>query len=323
MLGDDHARLGEVVPTISFVIVTWNAKEFVTECLQSIRANCTRPAEIIVVDNASQDGTPERVRENFPECRLVQTGANLGFAKGNNAGIDLASGKYLFLVNSDVKILPGCVEGLMALMESGPKIGLAGPQMLGTDGCVSRSTMRFPTLWNSFCRALALDSIFRHSRIFAGFLMGDFDHRRTQDVEVLNGWFWVVRRQALEQVGKLDERFFMYGEDIDWSYRFHNAGWRNVFCATAAAVHYGGASSAIAPARFYVEKQRASVQYWEKHHGGLATFAYLSTAFLHESIRAVGYALSYLSRNSSRKTASAKIKRSLLCMASLAKPKTV
>jgi GT2 family glycosyltransferase len=150
MLGDDHARLGEVVPTISFVIVTWNAKEFVTECLQSIRANCTRPAEIIVVDNASQDGTPERVRENFPECRLVQTGANLGFAKGNNAGIDLASGKYLFLVNSDVKILPGCVEGLMALMESGPKIGLAGPQMLGTDGCVSRSTMRFPTLWNSF-----------------------------------------------------------------------------------------------------------------------------------------------------------------------------
>src|SRR5258708_26062558 len=134
--------------------------------------NCQIPAEIIVVDNASSDGPPELVRSVFPECRLVETGANLGFAKGNNIGIALATGEYLFLANSDVKILPGCVENLVELMEANPDMGLAGPQMLGADGSIRRSTMRFPTLWNSCCRAMALDSVFPHSGVFAAYLMG-------------------------------------------------------------------------------------------------------------------------------------------------------
>ncbi len=308
---------------VSLIIVSWNAKRFVTECLQSIRENCQVTAEIIVVDNASSDGTPEVVRSDFPECRLLETGANLGFAKGNNAGIAQATGKYLFLVNSDVKILPGCVEKLIELMEVNPNVGLAGPQMLGADGVIRRSTMRFPTLWNSFCRALALDSMFPHSSLFAGFLMGDFDHQHTRDVEILNGWFWVVRREALQQVGGLDESFFMYGEDMDWSYRFRKAGWRSVFCAESAAVHYGGASSAAAPARFYVEKQRANVQYWKKHHGRPAAFAYLCMVLLQELLRTTGYVFAYLFRKVTREKAAAKIRRSLLCLACLAKLKTV
>jgi GT2 family glycosyltransferase len=308
---------------VSVVIVTWNAKSYVAECLQSMRENCQIPAEIIVVDNASSDGTPELVRSVFPECRLVETGANLGFAKGNNIGIALATGKYLFLVNSDVKILPGCVENLVELMEANPDMGLAGPQMLGADGSIRRSTMRFPTLWNSSCRAMALDSVFPHSGVFAGYLMGDFNHQRTRDVEILNGWFWVVRRKALDQVGGLDEDFFMYGEDMDWSYRFRKAGWRNAFCAESTAVHYGGASSALAPARFYVEKQRANVQYWKKHHGRFAAFAYLCLVLLQELLRTAGYALAYLSKKSIRERAAAKIRCSLLCVACLAKLRTV
>jgi hypothetical protein len=275
------------------------------------------------VDNASQDGTPEVVRAEHPECALVETGANLGFAKGNNVGIALAKGKLLFLVNSDVKILPGCVEAMVKLMKDNPDIGLAGPQMLGADGTVRRATMRFPTLWNSLCRALALDSIFPRSRIFAGYLMGDFDHRHTRDVEVLNGWFWVVRREGLQRVGGLDEQFFMYGEDMDWSYRFREDGWRNVFCAEGAAIHYGGASSAVAPARFYLEKYRANLQYWKKHHGRVATLAYLVTLLLQEFIRAVGYTIAYVVRGSARQSAAAKVRRSLMCMANLIKPKTV
>ena len=314
---------GEVNCTVSFVIVTFNAKEYVSECLQSLRENCQIPSEIMVVDNASHDGTPERVRTQFPECRLVETGANLGFAKGNNVGIALATGKYLFLVNSDVKILPGCVESLLELMDANPDVALAGPQMRGADGSVRRSTMRFPTLWNSLCRALALDSVFPRSRVFAGYLMGDFDHRRSRDVEILNGWFWVVRRKALEQVGELDDRFFMYGEDMDWCYRFRKAGWRNFFCAESAAVHYGGASSALAPVRFYVEKQRANLQYWKKHHGRFAASAYLCTVLLQESLRAAGYTVAYLSKKSIREKAAAKIRRSLLCVACLAKLRTV
>ena len=146
--------------------------------------------------------------------------------------------------------------------------------MLGTNGCVGDSTMRFPTVWNGFCRALVLDSVSRHSRIFAGFLTGDFDHRDTRYIEVLNGWFWTVRRQALEHVGGLDGRFFMYGEDMDWSYRFHDAGWRNEFCAETVAVHYEGAR--IAPARFYAESSAQIFQFWQIHQRLLVTFAYLS-----------------------------------------------
>jgi GT2 family glycosyltransferase len=318
-----RAASSEVNLTVSFVIVTWNAKECVTECLQSILENCRVPAEIIVVDNASHDGTPEWVREHFPECHLVETGANLGFAYGINVGITLARGRYLFLVNSDVKILPRCVENLLELMEANPDVALAGPQMRGPDGSIGRSTMRFPTLWSSMCRALALDSVFPRTQTFAGHLMGDFDHRRSRDVEVLNGWFWVVRRQALEQVGALDEQFFMYGEDMDWCYRFRKAGWRNIFCAESAAVHYGGASSALSPARFYVEKQRANLQYWKKHHGRFAAFAYLCTALFYEALRAAGYTVAYLSRSSIRDKAAARIRRSLLCMACLAKLRTV
>jgi hypothetical protein len=310
-------------PDVSFVVVTWNAKEYVSECLQSIRESYQAPAEIIVVDNASHDGTPERVRGNFPECCLVENGANLGFAKGNNVGIELAKGKYLFLVNSDVKILPGCVENLLKFMDSNSDVALAGPQMLGADGSIRRSTMRFPTLWNSLCRALALDSIFPRSSVFAGYLMGDFDHRKSRYVEILNGWFWVVRREALQHVGVLDERFFMYGEDMDWCYRFRKARWLNAFCAESAAVHYGGASSALAPARFYVEKQRANLQYWKKHHGRFAAFAYLCTVLLHELLRTVGYTIAYLSRKSLREKAAAKVRRSLLCVACLAKLRTV
>jgi GT2 family glycosyltransferase len=308
---------------VSVVIVAWNAKKYLAECLQSLRENCQVPAEIIVVDNASSDGSPELVRTDYPECRLVETDANLGFAKGNNIGIALATGKYLFLVNSDVKFLPGCVENLLELMEANPDVALAGPQMQGADGSIRRSTMRFPTLWNSFCRAMALDSVFPRSGVFAGYLMGDFNHQQTREVEILNGWFWVVRREALDQVGGLDEDFFMYGEDMDWSYRFRKAGWRNVFCAESTAVHYGGASSAVAPARFYVEKQRANVQYWKKHHGRFAAFVYLWTVLLQELLRTVGYTVAYLSRASIREKAAAKIRRSLLCVACLTKLRTV
>jgi GT2 family glycosyltransferase len=127
----------------------------------------------------------------------------------------------------------------------------------------------------------------------------------------------------VDQVGGLDEDFFMYGEDMDWSYRFRKAGWRNMFCAESAAVHYGGASSALAPARFYVEKQRANVQYWKKHHGRLAAFAYLCVVLLQELLRTVGYALAYLSRKSLRERAAGKIRCSLLCLACLAKLRTV
>lgn len=298
-------------PTISVIVVTWNAKRYVEECLASLRQNADKETEIIVVDNASSDGTPELIRDQFPEVRLIANRENYGFARGNNIGIATSHGRYLFLVNSDVNVPAGCFQKIVAYMDTHPEVGLLGPQMLGPHQEIRRSTMRAPTLSNLFCRALALDTIFRGKRWAGGFLMGDFAHDTTREVEVLNGWFWVVRRRAADQVGWLDERFFMYGEDLDWCYRFRQAGWKLVFFADAAAVHYGGASSAAAPLRFYLEMQRADLQYWKKHYGWGSCLVYRAITVLHELMRMAGYAVIHLLKPPARPESAHKIRRSI------------
>jgi GT2 family glycosyltransferase len=191
---------------------------------------------------------------------------------------------------------------------------MVGPKMLSPDGGVWRSTMRFPTVWNHFCRALGLDIAFKKSRLFGGLLMSDFDHCSTTRVEVLNGWFVLVRRSAMERVGVLDPQFFMYGEDVDWCYRFHQAGEGVVFFAEAGAIHYGGASSSHAPLRFYLELYRATWQYWRKHHGGLAQVGFLVAFAMHHSVRLLGAAFIYLFSPSQRPNSVGKLKRSLACL---------
>lgn len=300
---------------VSIVIVTWNARRYVEKCLESLQ--CQRacpPMEIIVVDNASSDGTVESIKKRFPCVKIVRNNCNLGFAKGNNIGIRLSQGKYLCLINPDVKVAPDCLATLLGFMEQDSSIGISGPRMLSADGRVQRSCMRFPGAWSVFCRAGGLDSLFKSTRLFSGLLMHDFRFDRVCDVEVLNGWFWVVRRRALEQVGLLDERFFMYGEDVDWCYRFHQNGWRVVFCPTAQAVHYGGASSARVPIRSYVEMWKADAQYWRKHHRRLGSMFYLVVLWVHMSVRLAGYAVIYGFRKSSRLESVYKMRRSAACL---------
>lgn len=304
---------------LSVVIVTWNAVDFTRACLESLEQAADGLAmEIIVVDNASSDGTPEMVERGYPQVQLIRNLKNEGFARANNIGIRASHGQYIALLNSDVTVPSNCLRELHGFMRKSPTVGIAGPSMLGAGGERRRSCMRFPTLWSSFCRALALDTVLKTSPAFAGFLMGDFGHDRTMDVEVLNGWFWIVNRQALEQVGELDERFFIYGEDIDWCFRFRSAGWRVVFYPGAEAVHYGGASSSNAPVRFYLELQKANAQFWRKHRGRLANIGYLTTQWLHQGLRVAGYTGSYVLCKSSRSVAAHKVRRSVECLRWLA-----
>lgn len=300
---------------LSIIIVTWNAKKYVWKCLKSLEQQGKDfSTEIILVDNASSDGAPELVREWFSHVRLIQNRRNFGFAKANNIGIKLSRGEYICLVNSDVNVPAGCLAKMLTYMERNPTIGILGPRMLGPDGKIQRSYMRFPTIWNCFCRALTLDSIFKGSRLFGGFLMTDFSSDRIADVEVLNGWFWVVRRKALDEVGLLDETFFMYGEDIDWCKRFHEGGWRTVYYPEAEAIHHGGASSSRAPVWSYVEMQRANLLYWKKHHGRLGRVGISMVSWLHHVGRLLCYGVLYLLRRSECPEAAHKARRSLACL---------
>lgn len=302
----------DLSPEVSVIIVTWNGKRYALECLSSLQENTGHlRVEVIVVDNKSTDGTPEEIRRQFPDVALIQNVSNLGFAKANNIGLAVARGRYLCLVNSDVVVPPGCLENMLSFMERNPRIGMLGPKMLAPGGGIGQSVMRLPTVWNTLCCSLGLHNLVPRSKLFGGFLMNDYPYDSIDDVEVLTGWFWMVSRPAFEEVGGLDEQFFMYGEDIDWSYRFRRAGWRVVFFPQSAALHYGAASSAQAPTRFYVEMRRANLQYFRKHHGRIGAVGYKVAVLVHELIRIAGYGIVYCCRDSRRSIAAFVIDRSV------------
>jgi GT2 family glycosyltransferase len=302
------------VNEISIVVVSWNARELVRQCLASIRENCrTLGAQVLLVDNASSDGTPEMVAQEFPEVHLIRNQTNLGFAKANNQALKLAKNRYVALINSDVEVLQGCLQKLIGYLEKEPSVGVLGPRMLTPGGAVGPSCMRRPALSIWLAHALGLASIFRCLSLH----IPPAEAMARQEVDVLNGWFWVVRRSALAKVGLLDERFFMYGEDIEWCGRFRKRGWKVVYLPEAEAVHYGGASSSRDPIRFYVELQRARLQYWRLLHGRPSVAAYLAIACLHHAIRVIGYGLVCAVHLKTRPDALLKVKRSLASLAFL------
>jgi GT2 family glycosyltransferase len=300
---------------ISVIIVSWNAKAFLLECIRSI---LTQPSptsiEIIVVDNASSDGSPEAVREAFPAVKLIRNKHNYGFAKANNIGIRASKGDYLFLINSDVVVGDRCFGKMIQYMDQHRAVGMLGPRILGSNGRLQRSCMGYPSLWNAFTRALALDSLFPHSRLVGGQLLTFWRHDDTRPVDVINGCFWMLRRSAMERVGLLDERFLIYGEDIDWCKRFNECGWKVVFLHDAEALHHGGASSANAPVKFYLEMQRANYQYWVKHHSRLASCTFLYISLLHNVVRIAGEMARYPFLRHKRVVSTYKIARGLASM---------
>jgi GT2 family glycosyltransferase len=253
---------------ISVIIVGWNAKHYLELCLESLAAAPPRRSmEIIVVDNASADGSAEMIADRFPHVKLIRSSENLGFAKGNNVAIRQCQGRIVALVNPDVIVFPDCLDALADFLDQNPKVGNVGPRVLNVDMTLQSSCRRFPTLWNNFCSASGLARVFKNSKLFAGEHMFYFRHDRTLPVDVLVGCFSVIRREALDEVGLLDENLFMYGDDVDWCRRCWNAGWGVVFFPGAKAIHDQGKITARYPVRFAVAQQRSVLYYWRKHHG--------------------------------------------------------
>jgi GT2 family glycosyltransferase len=276
------------MPSISVIIVSWNARNHLRNCLESIRktSGCL-VQQVIVVDNASTDGSPEMVTEQFSEVTLIRSSENLGFARANNLGMNHATSPFLALINSDVIVHPGCLEQLVEFLESHSEVGLVGPKITGGDGRLQRTCTRLPTVWNLTCRALVLDRLLSRWPLFSGFEMRHWNYACRAEVEVLSGCFWLARTAAVEKVGGLDERFFFYAEDVDWCKRFHDRGWKVMLVPEAAATHFGGGSSSNAPLRYSIEILRANLAYWEKHHGFLGQCFYRLLAMVHHSLRLV------------------------------------
>jgi GT2 family glycosyltransferase len=271
---------------ISVVIVAWNAKNYLELCLESLAAAPPRRSlEVLVVDNASTDATVEMIETRFPWVKLIKSAANLGFAKGNNVAIRQCQGRYIALVNPDVQVLPGCLDALADFLDQNPKVGNVGPRVFNPDMTPQSTCRRFPTLWNNFCDATGLATKFMKSRFFAGEHMFYFPHDRTLAVDVLVGCFSMIRREAFDTVGLLDENLFMYGDDVDWCRRAWKVGWEVVFFPGARAIHDRGKTTAPYPVRFAVAQQKSVLYYWSKYHKTLGVLGIRCILLFHHLLR--------------------------------------
>ena len=299
---------------ISFVIVSWNASSYLRKCLSSIYCNSIKSEfEVIVIDNGSSDDSVEMVKNEFPHAKIVETHRNFGFSKGNNIGIKLARGEWLYLVNSDVVVLPNSINLLDAFVRADERIGICGPRILDKNFHLQRSCMGKPTLWRIFCTVLSLDKMMSNCKIFSGYMMRWWNYSSSMNVDILNGCFWAIRRKAIDDVGLLDEQFFMYGEDMDYCVRLRESGWKVMYCNETAVVHYGGASSDNNPTRFYLEMYKANLKYWRKHQGMAAVAVYNSLIIAHHILRVAVRSI-LLPMTHDKEKAKYKIQRSWRCL---------
>jgi GT2 family glycosyltransferase len=261
---------------ISVIIVNWNTRQYVLDCIRSMLAcRGNYGLEIIVVDNASQDNSILSIKENFPQVRIISNTENVGFARANNQGIEMAQGRYVALVNSDVLFLEDSLGLMLGYMDQNPEVGILGPKLLWQDQTLQGSCRKYPSIWNTLCPAIGLTGLFPKASFFSGeHMVGYFNHDRIQDVDALVGAFLLVRRSALQQIGGMDDQYFMYCEEVDWCKRFSSAGWKIRFFPDTKVIHYGGGSSAGEPVRFFREYCLSNLRYWNKHHSRLLVMAY-------------------------------------------------
>jgi N-acetylglucosaminyl-diphospho-decaprenol L-rhamnosyltransferase len=251
-----------VPPDVSLIIVSHNTRGHLEHCLSELGTG----HEVIVVDTASTDGSRELVRDRFPHARLLALAGNPGYGGASNAGIRLASGRYLLVMNADTWPLPQAVERLVEFAESEPSAGVVGPRLLDPDRKLQPSVRGFPTLWRLATEYLFLRWLAPRSRTLNAFYGSGFDHGSRREADFVVGAVMLVRRQMLDEIGGFDPSFFMFNEEVDLCYRARKAGWSVVFWPGAEFVHVGGASTAAVLPRMYREQLRSHLRFLAKHH---------------------------------------------------------
>ena len=231
-------------PDVSILIVTYRCRDAARACLASLGTSRPAAHEIVVLDNASGDGTVEMVRSEFPAVRLVASEENLGFALGCNRAAEEAHGEYLLLLNPDTVVHEGAVENLLAFARAHPEHGLYGGRTLDPDGSVNPgSCWGAPTLWSLFCFATLLSSVFKRTRLFDPESLGGWKRDTVREVDIVTGCLLLVPRSLWQELGGFDSRFFMYGEDADLSLRAAALGYRPAITPDAVVTHEIGVSS--------------------------------------------------------------------------------
>ncbi len=255
---------------LSVIIVNYNVKFFLEQSLLSVRKAVKNiPSEIFVVDNHSVDGSVEMIRKKFHEVILTENKTNVGFAKANNQAILQAKGEYVLLLNPDTVVEEDTLEKCIRFMDEHPEAGGLGVKMLdGKGNFLPESKRGFPSPSVAFYKTFGLSKLFPHSKTFARYHLGHLSPDETNEVEVLAGAFMFIRKKVLDEIGLLDEKFFMYGEDIDLSYRIVTAGYKNYYFAETRIIHYKGESTKKGSLNYVRMFYNAMIIFARKHFSG-------------------------------------------------------
>jgi hypothetical protein len=230
---------------LSVIIVNYNVKEFLLNSLDSIRKAAKNiSSEIIVVDNNSDDGSIEALREKYPDVILIENKKNVGFGRANNQALEIARGKYILLLNPDTIVREDTFEKMIGFFEKNPSVGIAGCKVLNPDGTLQLACRRgFPGPWTSFTKVMGLSSLFPKSKIFARYNLTYLNENDTYEVDAVSGAFLMLTKKAYEKIGGFDNQFFMYGEDLDLCYRAQQAGYKVFYFHETEIIHYKGEST--------------------------------------------------------------------------------
>lgn len=248
---------------LSIIIVNWNTKNYLEQCLRSIFKHTKGiKYEIFVVDNASTDDSPRMVKEKFPQVKLIENKENMGFAKANNQGIKKSSGKYILLLNSDTKILDSALEKTIEFMDKRPEAAAVGCRLLNPDMSIQKSIGNFPGIWQTILDITLVGAPYRK---FINWRIKRF--KNPIEVECVAGAFLLVRKKSIEKTGLMDENYFVYSEDIDWCYRLKKKAGKIFYFPNAEAIHYGGESMKQEAEKTFLELYKSKLLFSKKHYG--------------------------------------------------------
>ncbi|MHB9035894.1 MAG: glycosyltransferase family 2 protein [Armatimonadota bacterium] len=254
---------------VTVSIVNWNTKDELRGCLGSVlMQDGSVGFDVIVVDNASSDGTVEMVRSEFgSRVKLIENTENLGFGTAHNQAIRESQGRYVLLLNPDCRMLePQVLSKMAAYMDENPDVGMIGPKVLNPDGTVQYSARHFPTMFAAVFRHTIFGKLFPKNKFVREYLMTNWEHDQVTDVDWLSGSALMARRETFEQIGLLDERFFMYLEDVDWCRRAKMSGWRVVYFPMASVSHRIGAASDQNPIPMIKQHHASMLRYFLKYN---------------------------------------------------------
>ena len=274
---------------LSIIIVSWNTRQMLADCLQAVDATLKDLAyEVIVVDNGSTDGSQAMLAERFPQVQLIQNEDNVGFAGANNQGMAVSQGRYMLLLNSDAILLPDSVRAMVDLAESQPTIGMVGAHLLNTDGTFQASHTPFPNLWQEFLILSGLGRAFNGPSYPSH---GPDEDKGPQQTDYVEGACMLVRREAVDEVGGMDEGYFMYAEEVDWCYALVRQGWQVWYHPVAKVIHFGGGSSQNRRPQREGDLYRSRVRFFRKHYGNTAAQLLKWQIYGFTILKAVGHGL--------------------------------